>query len=78
MKLALSATLLAAASALAAGCATTQPTDAQQAEADGKVRTGSAFERREPTGRALRTTSGQAYRESDRTSVIPRQDPNTK
>ena len=78
MKLALSAALIAAAAALATGCATTDPTDAQKAEADGKVRTGSAFERREPTGRALRTTSGQAYRESDRTSVITRQDPNTK
>jgi type IV pilus biogenesis protein CpaD/CtpE len=78
MKLALSAAMIAAAAALASGCATTDPTDAQQAEADGKVRTGSVFERREPTGRALRTTSGQAYRESDRTSVITRQDPNTK
>ena len=78
MKLALSAALIAAAAALSTGCATPDPTDAQKAEADGKVRTGSVFERREPTGRALRTTSGQAYRESDRTSVITRQDPNTK
>ena len=78
MKLALSAALIAAAAALSTGCATTDPTDAQKAEADGKVRTGSVFERREPTGRGLRTTSWQAYRESDRTSVITRQDPNTK
>ena len=78
MKRALSAALIAAAAALSPGCATTDPTAAQKAEADGKVRTGSVFERREPTGRALRTTSGQAYRESDRTSVITRQDPNTK
>lgn len=79
MKLALSAALIAA--ALAAGCATTDPAaDGKQAaaEPDNKVRTGSHYERWGPTGRSLRTTSGQAYKESDRTSVITRQDPNTK
>lgn len=80
MKLALSAALIAVA-ALAAGCATTDPAaDGKQAaaEPDNKVRTGSHYERWGPTGRSLRSTSGQAYKESDRTSVITAQDPRVK